>query len=130
MSLLSLIRRIFLKQQEIKQLDIQFKTKEEIKKMFDDFRNNLLENSFKNMTSKLENIQKSADIIIKNAKSILDDKETIVSTHMNTIKNKIEGFKLERKLEKLEKIEKFEENHKKDLFNENNILENDIEIKK
>ncbi|MBO6042339.1 hypothetical protein J6P52_04210 [bacterium] len=67
---------------------------------FEDFKNSILENAFKNINKHLESIKTDADKIIKSAENILESQKIIVDKHMNAIENKINNFKIENKVVK------------------------------
>ena len=112
MSLLSLLRFIIVKQAKIntdieknKQLKLD---KDELRKKFEDFRNNLLDNSIKNIGTNLETIEACADAIRKETDKIITTKQKIVDNYFRIIKNKIEAFSIDSMCRKIDKINKLE----------------------
>lgn len=83
--------------------ELTFKEKQEILDSFNDFKNNLLDNAIKHIETNIEEIKKSASVIQKEADKILEKVNKIVETHLTTVKNKIENFKIESLVRKIEK---------------------------
>ncbi|MGL5640566.1 MAG: DUF2130 domain-containing protein [Mycoplasmoidaceae bacterium] len=104
MTFLSLIEYISKEKQGIKKLELDFKNKQEIQDEFEKMKNEILENSIKNINKKCEEIHNEIIKIESSSKKIKSAIETVIETHMITIKNKIEKFKIESILKKIEKI--------------------------
>ncbi|MBQ5492704.1 MAG: DUF2130 domain-containing protein [Mycoplasmataceae bacterium] len=100
MSLLKILRYIFLRKKALFKQEWTFKEKNDILNEFEDFKNSILENAFKNINKHLESIKTDADKIIKSAENILESQKIIVDKHMNAIENKINNFKIENKVVK------------------------------
>lgn len=106
-TMLGVMETIALKYKELTlnkiQEELTFKEKQEILNSFNDFKNNLLDNAIKHIENNVEEIKKSASVIQKEADKILDKVNKIVETHLSTVKNKIENFKIESLIKKIEK---------------------------
>ena len=106
-TMLGVMETIALKYKELTlnkiQEELTFKEKQEILNSFNDFKNNLLDNAIKHIENNVEEIKKSASVIQKEADKILDKVNKIVETHLSTVKNKIESFKIESLIKKIEK---------------------------
>lgn len=102
---LSIIRFIYLKQKLIKTAEMNFKTKQEILTEFNDLKNEILTRSIKNIDNNLAEIIKSSETIKKEAQKIDEAANIALNKHLNTIKNKIESFKINSITSKIEKID-------------------------
>lgn len=100
---LSIIKFIYLKRKSIKIAEMNFKAKQQIIEDFNNLKNEILTNSIKNINGNLSNILKASDSIKKEAQKIDDLANTALNSHLNTIKNKIEGFKIVSIINKIEK---------------------------
>ncbi|QVJ96045.1 DUF2130 domain-containing protein [Mycoplasma mycoides] len=102
-SFLGVLETIALKYKDLKldklQQEIMFKEKQDILDEFEEFKNNLLDNALKHIDTKVNEINKSAEIIKKEANKILEATELVINKHLNTVKNKINNFKIEKVLE-------------------------------
>ena len=112
MSLLSLLRFIIVKQAKINN-DIEKNTqlklaKDDLRKRFEDFKTNLLDNSIKNIGTNLESIETCANSIRKEVDKIIATKQKIVDNYFRTIRNKIEGFSIDSMCKKIDTINKLE----------------------
>ena len=123
MSLLYLLRFIIVKQAKVnndieknKQLTL---AKDELRNKFEEFKNNLLDNSIKNIGTNLEAIETCANSIRKEVDKIIVTKQKIVDNYFKTIRNKIEAFSVESMCRKIDKINKLE-----NYLNANYQLEN------
>ena len=103
LSFLALIKHIALKKKTITSANLNFKRKEEILEEFNNMKNKILSNS-------VEQIEKNTSIILDQAVKIRDsvakieeNGRKIVDRHIETIKNKIENFKIEKIIKKIEK---------------------------
>ncbi|AEM68762.1 DUF2130 domain-containing protein [Mycoplasma putrefaciens] len=101
-TMLGVLETIALKYKDLKlnrlQQELSFKEKQDILNEFEEFKNNLLDNALKNITNKVNEISKSAENIKKEATKILEATELVINKHLNTVKNKIIGFKIEKKI--------------------------------
>nr|VZR97437.1 hypothetical protein MF5295_00311 [Mycoplasma feriruminatoris] len=101
-SFLGVLETIALKYKDLKlnrlQQEIMFKEKQDILDEFEEFKNNLLDNALKHIDTKVNEINKSAETIKKEANKILEATEVVINKHLNTVKNKINGFKIEKVL--------------------------------
>ncbi|MGL4617065.1 MAG: DUF2130 domain-containing protein [Mycoplasmoidaceae bacterium] len=104
MIFLSLIEYISNQTQEIKKDELNFKNKQEIQDEFEKMKNEILENSLKNINKKCEEIEKEIIKIQSSSEKIKSAIEIVIQTHISTIKNKIENFKIETIKNKTEKI--------------------------
>lgn len=102
-TLLTLLRIIMIKRKELVKDETSFREKKDIIKEFDDFRNNLLENSLKNINTKIDEIIKESEKIIKFATNIKEISNLILNTHINTFRNKINDFNILKITKKIEK---------------------------
>lgn len=105
---LSIIRYIFLKKKSIKIKEINFKDKKEIEENFNKMKDEILDNSVKNIDANLLNILKSSDAIQKEIDKINELANMALNKHLNTIRNKIKGFKINTVIKKIENLN---ENH-------------------
>ncbi|MGL5246466.1 MAG: DUF2130 domain-containing protein [Mycoplasmoidaceae bacterium] len=104
MAFLSLIEYISNQRQGIQALELDFKNKQEIQDEFEKMKNEILENSVRNINKKCEEIQSEIMKIETSSKKIKASIEIVIETHILTIKNKIENFKIESIKKKIEKI--------------------------
>lgn len=106
---LTIIESFALKEQELKaQLNrekIQFKNIDEILDDFNSFKESLLNNQIHNIESNISTIKEESSKIRKSADSIDKACDTIISTHINQIKNKVSDFNIEKLTKKIEKAE-------------------------
>lgn len=93
---LSLIRFIFLEKSKISTLQLDLKKKNEILEEFESLKNAILDNSIKNIESKVSEIIKNANNIKDSANKILSAAETVADKHLNTVRSKIESFKINK----------------------------------
>ena len=123
MSLLKILRYIFLRKKALIKQEWTFKEKNDILRDFEEFKNNILENAFRKINSNLEEIQKQAENIKVAADKILDNQRKIFDTHMNTIKNSINKFKIENKVTKrIAKLDNQQQNHEEELVLEKELV--------
>lgn len=101
---LSIVRLLFLKRKDIRKIEVDFKTKKEILDEFESMKNEILSNSIKKIDVKVNDILKSADTIKAQATKIEDSAKVVLETHLNTIKNKVENFQINKINKKIEKI--------------------------
>ena len=119
-AIVGLYRTMIIKNKDMHRRDIEFRTKEEIIKEFDEFKNDLLEKQFDKINKQCENISKHAQKIIDSGTEIKESIRVVSETHMGALKNKIENFKIEKKV--INKIPDSSEN-------KTNELENEIDLK-
>lgn len=119
---LSLIRFLLIERSKINTLAINFKKKEEIAKEFEALKEDILNKSLKNIDNKMLSIIKKAEDISKAAETILDDARTVLDKHLETVKSKIQSFKIKRIYKKLEQFDSGE-NPNDDLSEINDIDE-------
>ncbi|WFQ93375.1 hypothetical protein MFERI15181_00283 [Mycoplasma feriruminatoris] len=102
-SFLGVLETIALKYKDLKlnklQQELMFKEKQDILNEFEEFKNNLLDNALKHIDTKVNEISKSAENIKKEADKILETTELVINKHLNTVRNKINNFKIEKVLE-------------------------------
>lgn len=115
-AIVGLYRTMIIKNKKMHRDDIEFRTKEEILKEFDEFKNDLLEKQFDKINKQCENISKHAQKIIDSGTEIKDSIRIISENHMSALKNKIENFKIEKKV--LKRIPDSSENKRNELGSE------------
>ena len=97
-SLLSIIRNLFLKKNDLILQQISFKSSKEILDEFNNFKDEILNKIISKMNSKVENIISYAETIIKNANKILEDANNILDNFLKKATKKIDDFKIEKKI--------------------------------
>ncbi|EOA07065.1 Hypothetical protein MYEA_5670 [Mycoplasma yeatsii 13926] len=104
-TMLGVLETIALKYKDLKlnrlQQELSFKEKQDILDEFEEFKNNLLDNALTNIDNKAKEIYKSAENIKNEATKIIKNVDIIVDRHLNTVKNKINGFKINKVVEKI-----------------------------
>lgn len=103
---LTIIRSLALKNKEVFIKSIEFKNQQEILDEFNKFKDNILNNSLKNLGSQVEKIIKTANEIISKANDILESANVVLNSHKATIQNKIESFSIQKITKKIDKLEK------------------------
>lgn len=107
-TMLGVLETIALKYKDLKlnrlQQELSFKEKQDILDEFEEFKNNLLDNALTNIDNKAKEIYKSAENIKNEASKIIKNVDIIVDRHLNTVKNKINGFKINKVVEKIGEI--------------------------
>ena len=83
---------------------IKFKDIETILNDFEAMKEEILENSIKHISNHLDNIVKQSVIIEKANNDLKKSVDIIINTHLETIKNKINQFKIEKITKKIESI--------------------------
>lgn len=83
---------------------LELRTKHEVLNEFNDFKADLIENTMKKIETKFLEINKQADKSIDAVQKIKEHLRKS-ETHFNTIKNKLDKFKLEKILKKVEQFE-------------------------
>lgn len=119
-AIVGLYRTMIIKNKDMHRKDIEFRTKEEIIKEFNDFKNDLLEKQFDKINKQCENINDHAQKIIDSGTKIKESIRIVSETHMSALKKKIENFKIEKKV--INKISN-------SLENKENKLEKEKEFK-
>ncbi|MDE5545289.1 MAG: DUF2130 domain-containing protein [Malacoplasma sp.] len=102
---LSIVRYIWIKKGDILREEINFEKKQDILNEFNLLKNEILSNSLRHIESNIQDITKTADSIEKSAMKIKEKSEKILDGHLNTIKNKIENFKITKIIKDIEKTE-------------------------
>ncbi len=108
-TLLGIIESIGLKYSELvtkRELEkISFKDAQMILDDFREFKDNLLENSLKNIAKQLEMIKDKAMKIASDANAILQATNIITTTHLETVINKINNFSIQIITKRIERHE-------------------------
>lgn len=107
---LSLIRVLCLKEKEIQKNIVEFRDKTEIINEFEGLKREILENSLKNMGKQLSEILKEGENIQKAAAKIIKAASVVLDTHVESFKNKIERFKINKIVKHIEKHEEEKNN--------------------
>lgn len=102
---LSIVRYIWIKKSDILREKINFKEKEKILNDFELLKNEILSNSLRHTEDGIRDITKLSENIEKDALKIRNKAETIVQKHLNTIRNKIENFKIKKTVKDTEKFQ-------------------------
>ena len=106
--LLGVIESIGLKNSElmrtIHQEKIAFKESQDIIDEFEEFKNNILENSLKNIQSNVEKIKDEADKIEKSVDAIRKSIRLVNETHLQTLRRKIEDYQIVKTVKKITEI--------------------------
>ncbi len=107
-TLLGIIESIGLKYSDIitqKTLEkINFKDAQTVINEFEEFKDNLLNNSIKNINNNLRDIKIKANKITDEANAIIGFADVITNSHLRTIRNKIEGFSIRSLNNKIKKV--------------------------
>lgn len=108
LTLLGVIESIGLKNSElmrtIHQEKIAFKESQTIIDEFEQFKNNILENSLKNIENNVEKIKDEADKIEKSVDTIRKSIRLVNETHLQTLRRKIEDYQIVNTVKKIDKI--------------------------
>ena len=83
---------------------INFKDSIEILNEFEDFKNNILDNSLKYLEKNINDIKNQNNNIIQATNSINKSIDVIINTHLETIKNKINNFNITKLNNKIKKV--------------------------
>ncbi|MDE5767194.1 MAG: DUF2130 domain-containing protein [Malacoplasma sp.] len=102
---LSIVRYIWIKKGDILRQEINFEKKQTILDDFNLLKNEILSNSLRHIESNIQEILKAADSIEKSAIKIKEKSEKVLESHLNTIKTKIENFKITKIIKEIEKTE-------------------------
>lgn len=100
-SFLNLIKYLEEERKYINKSTINFMNKQEILKEFDVIKNEILDNSLKNIEKNIVEIYSFSNKIIENATKI-KEKNGVLNTHLQTIKNKINDFKINKIVSQIE----------------------------
>ena len=104
LTFLSLVRSFALKKKEIINQNIDFQAKKDILEQFEDMKDNILDNSIKNLEKDAQSILTIATKIGTEAAKIEELSKKIIDTHVYKITNKIQKFNIEKILKKIEKV--------------------------
>lgn len=107
--LLSIIRLLYIEKIKIIKSGENLKDKQELIDEFEKMKAEILNNSIKNISTNLDNILKESDTIFKAAEKIRNNASTALNSHINTIENKINNFKIQKISKVLDKIKNNEE---------------------
>lgn len=102
---LSLVKYIALKKKSIIQAEQNLKDKEEILVEFNDMKNDILENSVKNIQKNCQDILNNATKINDLSKKIEDSAKLVIDKHLETVRKKIDNFNITRITKKMEKLD-------------------------
>src|SRR5690554_6534051 len=83
---------------------IDFKESQDILDEFENFKKEIMDNSLRHIETQVIDISKKATTIISSANSILQSVNVIVDRHLNTVRNKIDGFSIKRVTNHIDKI--------------------------
>ena len=83
----------------------KFKETEEILNELELMKDDILDKSITYLQNKMDEIRKSAENIEKEAKNILEASRIVIDSHVRTIINKINNFKLYNIIEKIESLQ-------------------------
>lgn len=108
---LQMVRMIALKFKNENLENIEFRQKMEIRKEFDEMKLEILNNSIASINKNLESILNEVSKLRKSAQNIEECVGVIMQTHLNTVKNKIENFKIDKILKQMDKLESSSINH-------------------
>lgn len=107
-TLLGIIESIGMKYADLlkaRQLEkISFKESEQILADFEAFKENIINNSLRHIATQLDDIKKRAQSIIGDGNAILGAVNLIVDTHLETVKNKINGFAIRSLTKRIDNI--------------------------
>lgn len=109
--ILQMIRMIALKFKNENLENIEFREKSEINREFEELKLEILNNSIANINKNLESILSEVIKLRKSADNIEDAARIILNTHLNTVRNKIENFKIKKILKDMDKLETSSVNH-------------------
>lgn len=83
---------------------IEFLESEKILQDFEKFKDDIIGNSIKHITTQLDNINTKTRTIISSVESIQESVRVVLDTHLNTVKNKIENYSIKRVTNHIDKI--------------------------
>ncbi len=104
LTFLSLVRSFALKKKEIINQNIDFQAKKDILEQFEDMKDNILDNSIKNLEKDAQSILNIATKISAESTKIEEISKKIIDTHVYKISKKIQNFNIEKILKKIEKV--------------------------
>lgn len=84
---------------------VKFKDSEDILTEFETLKSEILDRSITYIENKMNEINDSATNIIKEAKDILENSRVVLDTHLRTVINKIEKFKINQIVKQIEKLD-------------------------
>ncbi|MGL4647566.1 MAG: DUF2130 domain-containing protein [Mycoplasmoidaceae bacterium] len=102
---LHLIKDIAAQKSFINSATINFKDKQTILNEFEEMKTEILANSIKNIEANCNDIISRSDKINQEASKIRESANKILSTHLNTVRNKIDDFRIKKVISKIEKSE-------------------------
>lgn len=105
MTLIYLILRFALLKNSLESVGIEFKTKQEINEEFNELKQEITANALKSINSNIESINKA----IEKSRSGLNEIESNslkIETHIQTIQNKLNNFKIKKLINKIEALNK------------------------
>lgn len=105
-SFIQLIRLFFLKFADFENYEIEFQKKEDILELWDDFKQSF-NTTFEHWRKNVVNIVENAKKIKKLSEEIINTIEGVSETHINSLINKVNDFKINKKI--IKKIEDLEE---------------------
>lgn len=112
LSLLAIFREIILKNADlIKKLNdnkIVFEDGYKILEDFEELKENIINNAIKNINNHTDKIIKASEAIKKEADKVYESAKLIAETHLNTVKNKIEAFKIKKITTKIDALNKLD----------------------
>lgn len=112
LSLLAIFREIILKNADlIKKLNdnkIAFEDGYKILEDFEELKENIINNAIKNINNHTDKIIKASEAIKKEADKVYESAKLIAETHLNTVKNKIEAFKIKKITTKIDALNKLD----------------------
>lgn len=84
---------------------IEFQESEKILQDFEKFKEDIIGNSIRHITTQLENIKTKTNTIISSVEAIQESVRVILDSHLNAVRNKIEGYSIRRVVKHIEKIQ-------------------------
>lgn len=133
LSLLAIFREIILKNadlsKKINDSKIAFEDGYKILEDFEELKESIINNAIKNINNHTDKIIKAAEAIKKEADKVYDSAKMIAETHLNTVRNKIEAFRIKKittKINELNKLDSESVNIPSNEFKtEDNIVKNE-----
>ncbi|MGL4343219.1 MAG: DUF2130 domain-containing protein [Metamycoplasmataceae bacterium] len=96
-------------EQKIKRENIQFENADLIMDNFRNMKDEILNNSIKNIEQQIKKSIQLVESIKKNAEGIENAQNLILETHLSSLKNKINNFKIKKIVKKIEEFKEEEE---------------------
>ncbi|VEU59874.1 DUF2130 domain-containing protein [Mesomycoplasma neurolyticum] len=124
---LSLITHILNIKKGVISSELEFKEKYEILDEFDKMKNKILDNSLKHMTTDIEDLSKHITTIQSTAFKMEELVKIKLDKHINTFKNKIENFNINKIVKKINKVDNNFAYLKKDNFSSPSVSHSEIE---